>query len=120
MGYQAYDAGSESQNGGGRWGSSLDNHSAARAILSVVCSLTAYGADSVRMVSGSLHRLGIGGLCHARAQCTTESTMFVLRQRTQVRRYSGGVFLIRFTVQQMQRMFSFQNKPCSAWRRQTL
>ena len=93
MGYQAYDAGSESQNGGGQWGCSLDNHSAARAISSVVRSLTAYGADSVRMVSGSLHRLGIGGLCHARAQRTTESTTFVLRQRTQVRRHPGGVFL---------------------------
>ena len=39
--------------------------SAARAISSVVCSLIAHGADSVRMVSGSLHGLGIGGLCHA-------------------------------------------------------
>ena len=93
MGYQAYDAGSESQNGGGQWGCSLDNHSAARAISSVVCSLTAHGADSVRMVSGSLHGLGIGGHCHARAQRITESTTFVFRQRTQVRRYSGGVFL---------------------------
>ena len=45
------------------------------------------------MVSGSLHGLRVGGLCHARAQRTTESTTFVFRQRTQVRRYSGGVFL---------------------------